>query len=56
MSNRNRSMVPHAGGGGHSHGLMPYGGGNMRSAFDDMDRMAERMMAGFGMPKMDISR
>lgn len=29
---------------------------NMRSAFDEFDRMADRMMGGFGMPKMDISK
>ena len=27
----------------------------MRSHFDEFNRMADRMMAGFGMPKMDIS-
>lgn len=26
------------------------------AAFDDFDRMADRMMANFGMPKMDLSK
>lgn len=35
--------------------MVPFGG-NIRSHFDEFDRMADRMMANFGMPKMDISK
>ena len=57
MSNRNKSVAPYQGGGGG--GLVPrnhqskLGGA---APFDDFDRMADRMMANFGMPKMDLSR
>lgn len=52
MSNRNRSVAPYQGGGGGG-GLVPRD--HFKSAFDDFDRMADRMMASFGMPKMDLS-
>jgi hypothetical protein len=57
MSNRNKSVAPYKGGGGGGGGLVQrdhhkFGG----APFDDFDRMADRMMANFGMPKMDLSR
>ena len=51
MSNRNKSVAPYQGGGGG--GLVPRG--HFKSAFDEFDSMADRMMANFGMPKMDLS-
>jgi hypothetical protein len=55
MSNRNKSVAPYQGGGGMvPRSLQKFGGG--AAQFDDFDRMADRMMANFGMPKMDLSR
>jgi hypothetical protein len=52
MSNRNKSVAPYKGGVGG--GLVPKD--HFRNAFDDFDRMADNMMANFGMPKMDLSK
>jgi hypothetical protein len=49
MSNRNKSVATYKGGGQ----LAPRE--QFRSAFDEFDSMADRMMANFGMPKMDMS-
>lgn len=58
MSNRNKSVAPYnprAQASRHNE-LVPQSlFSNYRAAFDDFDRMADRMMASFGMPKMDMS-
>ena len=55
MSNRNKSVAPYnpRGQSNPSNELSLFG--NHRAAFDDFDRMADRMMSNFGMPKMDMS-
>jgi hypothetical protein len=52
MSNRNKSVAPYQGGGG----MVPRDQHHRGAEFDEFDRMADRMMANFGMPKMDLSR
>jgi len=58
MSNRNKSVAPYnpRAQASHHNELVPQSlFSNHRAAFDDFDRMADRMMASFGMPKMDMS-
>ncbi len=57
MSNRNKSVAPYNLRGQASHELVPQSlfSNNHRAAFDDFDRMADKMMSSFGMPRMDIS-
>ena len=52
MSNRNKSVATYNNRGADH--LVPFG--QTRSPFDEFDRMADHMMANFGMPKMDICK
>lgn len=57
MSNRNKSVAPYnpRAQASHHNELVPQSLFSNHRAFDDFDRMADRMMASFGMPKMDMS-
>jgi len=50
MSNRNKSHAPQR----HGGELASYQ--PRQSPFEEFDRMADRMFAGFGMPRMDMSK